>query len=121
MDKEDRTTTVVTVRCIDMAAPFVDTWKRVCDMCGEMTWISASWIGKKIDKVICEPCWFLYCKDENDINICITKANLEEFREWSKIYYGYEKVTIKEAVKMMEMKTGKKIKIVECPKDSKEI
>jgi hypothetical protein len=112
--------TVVTVRCIDMTAPFSDNWRRSCDLCGEMTWVSASWKGKKIDRIMCEHCWSANYKDKEEINICVTKASLNEFREWSKRYYGSgnsKRLTMKDVIKMIEMKTGKKIKIVDSEKE----
>lgn len=110
MKEEKEEIAVVTIRCIDMSTPHVDSWKRKCDICDEMTWISASWKGKQIDKVICEPCWFANYKDKKDYSICVTEKNLDEFLEWCKRHNN--KSTKEEAIGLMELRTGKIIKII---------
>lgn len=110
MKEEKEEMAVVTIRCIDMPVPHVDSWKRKCDICGEMTWISASWKGKQVDKVVCEPCWFANYKDREDYNIYITQKNLDEFLEWCE--RNNKKSSKEEAIRLMELRTGKKIKIL---------
>lgn len=110
MEEEENEVTVVTMRCIDMSAPHFDSWKSVCHVCGEMTWISASWKDKRIDRIVCEPCWFSKCKDRENVNVCVTERNLNEFLEWCKRHN--KRSTREEAIKLMEWRTGKKIKIV---------
>lgn len=55
IDKEE--IIVVTKRCIDMAAHCENIDKIKCSKCGEMTWLSISWRGKKIDRAICQHCF----------------------------------------------------------------
>lgn len=123
--EKEKEITVVTVRCIDMVAPHIDSWKRVCSMCGFDTWISASWKDKRIDRIVCEPCYLTNYKDRDDVNICVTEKNIDEFLEWTERYYG-KRSTREEAIRFMELKLSewkktrvgiKKIKIVKSSEE----
>lgn len=110
---------VITVRCIDMASPRNDSDKIKCDICGEMTWVSHSWRGKKIDKIICENCFYNseeFKKDEFKANV--TSKSLQEYTDWARRYYHISSFITDEEIKndilrRFEMKIGKKIKIIE--------
>lgn len=74
---------------------------------------------------MCEPCYFTNYKDRDDVNICVTEKNIDEFLEWTERYYG-KRSTREEVIRLMERKLSewkktrveiKKIKIV---KDSEE-
>ena len=54
----------------------------------------------------------LTCAEKN-VDICVTKANLLEFREYLIRRYGYKKLTMEDIIKMAEKVVGKKIKLVE--------
>lgn len=104
----DDKTMVVTLRVIDRANPTPGTWTIPCDECGELTWISRIWKGKKIDRVVCEPCFSKKWKDKEYV-LCTTEEiiqlALETLRGKGVI------VTREEMIENFEMKTGKEIKI----------
>ncbi len=100
---------VVTVRVIDLANPVPGTWTIPCDECGELTWISGIWKNKKIDKVVCEPCFFKNYKD-GDYTACAFEENIEQALEWFR-GRGMD-VTREELIKNIEIKLGKEMKII---------
>lgn len=109
--EEEDTQVVVTIRCIDMASPISNVDKVPCSECGEMTWVSVSFRNKKIDKVVCEPCFFkndIY--KHKDSHACVTEECLNEAFNWAK-QSGY-KVTKEDMIKNMEEKIGKKLTVV---------
>lgn len=107
--KEEDIIVVMTVRCIDMAATTENIDKRPCTECGEMTWISTSFRGKKIDKIVCQPCYNkIYGKDKEYI-ACTTQECIDEAFEWA-IQHGIN-TTKEEMIMNMEDKIGKSIKI----------
>lgn len=102
---------VITVRCIDMATPKTEVDKIPCSECGEMTWISTSFRGKKIDRAVCEPCFFGNDRYKNENYFaCVTQECIDEAFAWA-IRSGYN-VTKEHMIKKMEDKIGKKIKVV---------
>ena len=114
VDEETDETIIITVRCIDMASPRSDSDKIKCDMCGEMTWIShswKSWKGKKIDKVICEKCFYNSEQFKNNkFGAGITSENLQEYVDWAREYYNIPSfITDKEIKDDILRKFGKKI------------
>lgn len=110
---EDDTIIVMTVRCIDMAAPTDNIDKIPCSECGEMTWISTSFRGKKIDKIVCKPCYAkIYNKDKEYI-ACTTQECIDDAFEWAR-QHGIN-TTKEEMIMKMEDKIGKRIKIEKVP------
>ena len=113
-DKEE--IIVVTTRCIDNVAYFDNIDKIKCSKCGEMTWLSISWRGKKIDKVICAHC---FEKDEQkkvDYSACVTKACLNDALKHLKDTLHLEGTDddIKERmIRCLERKLGKRITITD--------
>lgn len=100
---------VISTRVIDMANPIPGTWTTPCHECGELTWISDFWKDKKIDKVICEPCYFKKYKD-GDYNLCAVEENIEQALEW---FRGRGMgVTREQLISNIEDKIGKKMKII---------
>lgn len=114
MDNKDQIA-VITMRCINMAPSGCDVEKRPCTKCGEMTWLSSSWKGKKIDKIICAECFYKsneYKGDDHSVNV--TEECLEEAKNWAKSRLNIKKTDeeIKsEMMKIMEDKIGKKLTI----------
>jgi len=106
---------VVTMRCIDSVAHFKDIDKVECGICGEMTWLSANWRGRKIDRIICKHCYDegKYKDDDNTTNVteaCINDA-VKLVREYYNIQ-GTDEEIRKRMIEVMERKTGEKINIV---------
>ncbi len=112
IDEED-IIVVMTVRCIDMAATTENIDKIPCTECGEMTWISTSFRGKKIDKIVCKPCYDKIYHNEKEYFACTTQECLDEAFEWAK-QHGIN-ITKEEMVMKMEDNIGKSIKIEEAP------
>ena len=102
-------TMVVTMRVIDLANPVPGAWTKPCDECGELTWISGLWKDKKIDQVLCKPCWLTNYKDR-DYVACATEENIEQALEVLR-GRGME-VTPEELLKNIEIEIGRKIKVV---------
>jgi len=103
---------VITMRCIDMSSPTSEVDKVHCSECGEITWISTSFRGHKIDKIICEKCFFESGKHkEEDYCPCVTEECLND------AFIALESrgimTTKEEMIRRMEEKIGKKLKIVE--------
>lgn len=119
MKSEKDEIVVITVRCIDMASPHNDSDKIKCGVCGEMTWVSHSWRGKKIDKIICEKCFYNseeFKKDEFKANV--TSKSLQEYTDWARQYYHIPSFITDEEIKndilrKFGKKIGKDIKIIE--------
>lgn len=102
---------VITMRCIDMASPTSDVDKVPCSECGEITWISTSFRGKKVDKIICESCFFKSGKHKDeDYHACVTEECLNE--AFVTLESRGIKTTKEEMVRRMEERVGKKLKIV---------
>lgn len=107
---------VVTVRCIDMAARCADVDKVKCSDCGEMTWLSPSWRGRNIDRIVCEPC-FSKVKYGNDgckayiTKRCLNDA-LEELKNILHLEGGDDDIK-KEMIYLMERRMGKKIEVTD--------
>lgn len=107
---------VITVRIIDMAPPSDDTEKRLCSVCGEMTWLSKHWKGKRIDKIICEKCFYdseEYKKKE--INPKVTEECVESAIKKIRMLYNLKDTDDEIRERLMiefEKKIGKKIEIV---------
>lgn len=104
---EDKTM-VITMRVIDFANPSPGAWTIPCDDCGELTWISGLWKGKKIDQVVCEHCWSMKYKDED----CVACTTEEIIQLALKVLRGRGiNVTREEIIEKLEFKIGKEIKI----------
>lgn len=114
-DKEE--IIVVTMRCIDMAASCSDIDKIKCAKCGEMTWLSSSWRGKKIDEAICEHCFEDKEKYKNrDYSMCVTKSCLNDATKQlkeSENLKGTEEDIKKRMIAYLEKKFGKKVTITD--------
>ncbi len=104
---EDKTM-VVTQRVIDRANPAPGTWTISCDECGELTWISRIWKDKKIDRVVCEPCFSKKYKDKEYV-ACTTEEIIQLALETLR-GQGVN-ATREEIIENFEMKIGKEIKI----------
>lgn len=100
---------VVTARVIDLANPVSGTWTIPCDECGELTWISGMWKNKKIDHVVCEPCWFK--KYKNGDNVACTTEKIIQLSLKTLRDRGIN-VTREELLENLEFKIGKEIKII---------
>jgi hypothetical protein len=107
---------VVTMRCIDMAACCDDIDKIKCADCGEMTWLSSHWRGKKIDRAVCEHC---FEKDEYknvDYSAYVTKNCLndaaKQLKKSENLKGGYEDIK-KRMIEYLEKKLGKKVTITD--------
>lgn len=108
---------VVTMRCIDTSASCCDVDRIKCDVCGEMTWLSSSWRGRKIDRVICDHCF----EDEKanksgDYSACVTRRCLEDAQKYLKDILhlgGTDEDIKKKMISYLEKKIGKKITIVD--------
>lgn len=117
MDDEDQIV-VLTIRCIDMAPSSDDVKKAPCSTCGEMTWLSSSWKGKKIDKIICSECFYKSKEYKNgDYSASVTEECLEGAKDWVRRNLNLENLTDKEIkagiVEVMEGEIRKEIKIIE--------
>lgn len=115
IDEKDEVA-VITVRIIDMASPSDDTEKRLCSLCGEMTWLSNNWKGKKIDKIICEKC-FYYSEEykKKEINPKVTEECLESAIKKIRRLYDLKETDEEIKDRLMiefEKKIGKKIEIL---------
>ena len=110
---------VITVRCIDMTSPRDDSDKIKCDTCGEMTWVSHSWRGKNIDKIICESCFYNSEEFKEDkFKANVTSKSLQEYTDWARQYYSISSCITDEErkrdiLRRFERKIGKKVKIIE--------
>ena len=104
---EDKTT-VVTVRVIDRANPLAGTWTIPCGDCGELTWISGIWKNKKIDKVVCVPCYSKNYKD-GDYVACTNEETIQQALEVLRDR-GIN-VTKEEILENVGIKIGREIKI----------
>ena len=107
---------VVTMRCIDMAASCSDIDKIKCSVCGETTWLSSSWRGKKIDRAVCEPCFEKGKCINGDYTACVTKSCLNDALKQLKSscnIKGTDKDIKKRMMEHMEKKMGMKIIITD--------
>lgn len=107
---------VVTMRCIDMAASCSDIDKIKCAECGEMTWLSISWRGKKIDRAVCEPCFEKEKYKNSDYSTYVTKSCLNDALEQLKDTLhpeGTDEDIKKRMITHMEKKMGVKITITD--------
>lgn len=106
---------VVTVRCMDMTAYYDDVDKIPCSECGEMTWLSSSWKGKKIDKIVCGHCFENGKYKNTDYSANVTEECLNGATKRIRELYGLtetDKELRKRAIDIMEKQIGKKINIV---------
>ncbi len=109
---------VITMRCIDMASPTSDVDKTSCSECGEITWISTSFRGKKIDKIICENCFFKSGKHKDqEYYPCVTEECLND--AFTALERRGIKTTKEDMIRRMEDKIGKKLKIIKPKKEKK--
>lgn len=115
MSNEDQII-VITMRCINMAPSSYDIEKVPCSECGEMTWLSSSWKGKKIDKITCTECFY---KSEEyksgNYTANVTEECLEDAKNWARRNLNIKKTDeeIKtEMMNVMKKKIGKKINII---------
>ena len=113
-EKEDDTVVVVSFGCQFIDKPIPGSLIRNCDDCGIEVWISPSWQGKKIDRIICIDCYNKnvgensYKGKQEDIVTCITEDQLAEFNVYSKQRNGYT-MTADEILKALEIKLGRKV------------
>jgi selenophosphate synthetase-related protein len=104
---EDKTI-VITVRVIDRANPLAGTWTIPCGDCGELTWISGIWKNKKIDKVVCFPCYSKNYKD-GDYVACTNEETIQQVLE---VLRGRGiNVTKEEILEKLGIKIGREIKM----------
>ena len=112
--KEDDTVVVVSFGCQFIDKPIPGSLIRNCDDCGIEVWISPSWQGKKIDRIVCMTCYEKnvgidsYKGKKEEIVTCITEDQLEEFDIYSKQRNGYT-MTADEILKALEIKLGRKV------------
>lgn len=106
---------VVTMRCIDLGTAVYESDKVVCSECGEMTFISSSWRGKIISKIICKQCF-----DKNyhgtKFHASITEDCLNEAVDHVIKRFGYHMTREdikKKMLDIVEEKLGKNIDVVE--------
>lgn len=116
MNDEDQVV-VIAVRCIDMAPYSHDIIGKVsCSECGEMTWLSSSWKGKKIDKIICMKCFYKSKEYKSgDYAACVTEECLEDAKDWARRNLNTKKTDEEIKAKMVEIvegEIGKELKIV---------
>lgn len=106
---------VVTKRCIDISSYDSDVDKRPCSECGEITWLSNSWRGKKIDRIICDQCFFKSKEyEKGDYIPSATEECLEQAVQWVRDHFDTKETDeeIKEKIiKTVESKIGKKIEL----------
>lgn len=113
---DDEKILVVTMRCIDIAASCSDIDKIKCTECGEMTWLSISWRGKKIDRTVCEKCFEKENKYKSDCSIYVTKNCLNDALKHLKEAEnprGTDEEIKKRMISYMERKMGVKISITD--------
>lgn len=106
---------VVTARCIDMTAYYDDIDKMPCSECGEMTWLSSSWRGKKIGKIVCGHCFEGEKYKNRDYSANVTEECLNNAIKTIREHYGItktDKELKKEAIEILEGQIGKKINII---------
>jgi hypothetical protein len=123
MDKDGKLekdeTVLVTVRCIDMAAPTSEVDRKACSECGEMTWVSFSSRNQKFDKILCEPCFFKSDKfKDKDFTAHVTEKCLNSALEI--LENRGIRTTKEEMVKNLESNIGKKLEIERQKKKRKE-
>ena len=105
---------VVTARCIDMAASCEDIDRVPCTECGEITWLSSSWRGKKIDKIVCGACFEKGKYKNKDHSVNVTEECLNDAAKFVKENYGRsrsDKEVKKIMMDIMEKRIGRKINI----------
>ena len=108
---------VVTTRCIDMAASCSDIDKIKCADCGEMTWLSSSWRGKKIDRAVCDHCFEDKERYKNsDVSAYVTKRclndALKQLKDTCRLE-GTDEDIKKKMVEYVEKKIGIKVTITD--------
>ena len=111
-ENEDEEVIVVTARCSDIAPHFEDIDQIPCSKCGEMTWLSNSWRGKRIDKIICEPCFENEKYEDNDYSFRVTEKCLDDAIEVIHSHYdkkgSYDSIR-KKIIDKMERRLGRQI------------
>lgn len=106
---------VITARCIDNVAHFDDIDKTQCEICGEMTWLSSSWRGRKIDKIICSHCFKNGKYQDEDSSTNITEACLNDAAKFMKKRYklkNTDKEIKEKMIKVVEKNLGEKINVI---------
>lgn len=106
---------VITARCMDMTAYYDDMDKMPCSECGEMTWLSSSWRGRKIDKIVCGHCFEGEKYKKGDYSANVTEECLNNAIKTIKEHYGRketDKELKKQAIEILERQIGKKINII---------
>lgn len=105
---EDKTR-LVTMRVVDLANPVPGAWTIPCAECGELTWISRIWKNKKIDQVICKPCWLTKYKDGG----YVACTNEETIQLVLIVLRGRGiNVTREEIIKNLEITIGRQVKVI---------
>lgn len=108
-EKIEDKTMLITMRVIDLANPVAGAWIKSCDECGELTWISGLWKDKKIDGVVCKPCWLTKHKD-GDYVACTNEETIQQALE---VLRGRGiNVTREEMIENLEIYIGKEVKII---------
>lgn len=114
-NKDEDEIVVVTIRCIDSVAHFDDIDKAKCGICGEMTWLSANWRGRKIDNIICKNCFDDGEYIDEDSTTNITESCINDAVKFIKERYGMtekNKDIRKKMIAIVEEKLGKKINVI---------
>ena len=112
--ESDNIVVVVGYGCKFLDNPIPGSLIRNCDDCGIEVWISPSWQGKKIDRIICIDCYEKnvgidnYKGKKEEIVTCITEEQLEEFNVYSRQRNGYE-MTADEILEALEIRMGRKV------------
>ena len=113
--QKDDQKVVITMRCIDMASLTSDIDKVPCAECGEMTWLSISFRKMKVDKIICERCFFKSEKrKDEDYCACVTEECLND--ALALLESRGIMTTKEEMIRRMEEKIGKKLAVTKLKK-----
>ena len=113
-EKKDNTIVVVGYGCQFLDDPIPGSLIRNCVNCGTEVWISPSWRGKKIDKIVCMTCYEKnvdknsHKGEKGEIVVCITEEQLKEFNFYCRKRNGYE-MTIDEILRTLEIKMVRKV------------
>jgi hypothetical protein len=114
---EEEEIIVVTTRCIDMAASCSDIDKIKCSECGEMTWLSSSWRGKRIDRAVCQHCFEGKDKyKKSDYSAYVTNSCLNDaLKQLKETVHpkGTDEAIKKRMIRYIEEAIGKKIAITD--------
>lgn len=121
-DKDKDMVIVVALGCNYLEKPVVGSLIRNCDDCNAEVWISPSWQGKKIDRIICLNCYNKnvgtdsytdsYKGEKGEVVTCLTEENIEEFNDHFEEKHGY-RMSKDEIIKMVEIELGRKVMIKE--------